>query len=177
MFVNIVFIGFKKCGKTTIGAKVAERLHRPFVDIDQLISKLYSDELLSPAEIYQREGRERFRQMEKKAVYTLGQVEGAVIASGGGTVLTDECVRILKRRGFFVYLKISLKGLKERTITGEALPVFLDPDLPELALEGVYKTREGIYASLSDLTVSVDDVDQETLVDQLVHAITHDIYA
>src|ERR1700722_1279855 len=80
----VILSGFMATGKTTVGARVAERLNVPFVDTDELIAR---DGGASVADLWRREGEAGFRAREETVVGRLLADEvPRVIAFGGGTI-------------------------------------------------------------------------------------------
>lgn len=106
---NIVLIGMPGSGKTTIGKILAEKLNRKFIDLDEEIK---AEEGLSPAEIINKYGEEKFREVEKNAVKKAASVTGTVIATGGGTVIDPENVKALKRNGKIIFINRDIEKIK-----------------------------------------------------------------
>ena len=80
----IVLVGLSGSGKSTVSAAVAERLGRPFIDLDQDIADRLG---AHPSEIIETRGEAAFRAEEAAAVILAAGVDGAVIATGGGAVI------------------------------------------------------------------------------------------
>ena len=80
---RIVILGFMACGKTTVAKELARQLDCDYVDLDSFITECHG---LSPAEIIQQDGEEKFRELETLALRDVLQNKDArVIALGGGT--------------------------------------------------------------------------------------------
>jgi len=99
--MNIVLMGYRGCGKTTVGRIVAAKLQRPFFDTDAMIQERLGKTI---REIVADGGWEAFRALERSAVGELAGREGCIIALGGGAVLDEQNVKELKRNGFFLWL-------------------------------------------------------------------------
>jgi shikimate kinase len=156
--MNLILFGFKGCGKTTLGRKLAERMRRPFVDTDDLVSELYaqaSGERLTSRQITEQIGESGFRALEKQAIFSLDQVTDSIIALGGGAILDPENVKHLQKLGQMVYLEASPDTLKKRMML-EGLPSFLK-DTP---FEQMYQHRKPIYESIAARRIQVDTLDQ-----------------
>ena len=138
---NTVLIGLPGCGKTTYGKRLAAETHRPFVDTDSLLGDI-------PA-LFASVGEEGFREKETEVVRALSRETGLVIATGGGTVLRDENVRLLKRNGRLLFL--------DRPVD-ELLPT---PDRPladtKEKLFALAKTRLPRYLEVCDETLKKED--------------------
>ena len=143
---NIILIGFKCSGKTTLGKKMAEETGRHFIDTDALIKVPFS-----PIDV--------FRRAERQVIFALQEFQNCIIATGGGTVLDPDNVVILKKMGKLYYLRVDKEELKRR-IFSEPLPTFFDPARPEESFEEMYAEREGVYEAVADeiLVNELDDI-------------------
>lgn len=156
--MNLILFGFKGCGKTTLGKKLAERMHRPFIDTDDLVSELYaqtSGNRLSAREISELLGESGFRTLEKEAIASLSLVTDSIISLGGGAILDPENVERLQKLGEMVYLEASPDTLKKRMML-DGIPAFLK----ETTFEQMYQHRKPIYESIRARRIDVDALDQ-----------------
>jgi shikimate kinase len=92
--MSIVLIGYRGCGKTTIGRRLADRLWWPFVDTDDMVAKAAGKSI---ADIFEQHGEKRFRDLEADAVKEAAKLQEHVIALGGGAVLRRENVDVLRK--------------------------------------------------------------------------------
>jgi shikimate kinase len=160
--MNLILFGFKASGKTHFGKQLAAKMHRPFIDTDDLILELYAKESGKRShakEIYAELGKEGFRTLETKAIHLLKYVKDSIIALGGGAVLNPENVELLLTIGTLVFLKASPEKLKER-IFKEEIPSFLDPKDPEGSFYRMVQEREPIYRSIPAMSVDTDTLDE-----------------
>src|SRR5437660_1666179 len=111
MPANILLIGFRCTGKTTVGRLLAQRLDRPFADVDDRIEAVAGKSI---AEIFVAEGEAGFRAPEAAALAELCAQTEWVIATGGGAVLRDENRHVLTASGFVVWLTASPEAVWER---------------------------------------------------------------
>src|SRR5512137_2968183 len=93
---NIVLIGMRGSGKTTIGAILAGRLHRELIPMDALI--VYEAGLTIP-EIVEKYGWARFREIEAQVAQKVARLQGIINATGGGVVLNPANVAALRATG------------------------------------------------------------------------------
>lgn len=131
----IFLIGFMGSGKTTVGRLLAERLGRPFVDLDELISIGAGRSI---PEIFAIEGEARFRQREAEA---LGAVSGgeAIVAIGGGAPAWGDNLSRMRAVGPVVHLSADVETLVHRLDTAEGIAS--RPLLTGAAAEGVLLER------------------------------------
>ncbi len=142
---NPVLIGMPSSGKTTVGRLLAERLNRPFVDLDEVIVRQTG---CSIREIFQKHGEDGFRRMEADAVRSTAAQTGAVIATGGGCILRRDNVTELLKNGRLYFLDRPL---------AELLPT-KDRPLAQSAgqIQRLYETRLPLYRAAAGVTVPVD---------------------
>lgn len=145
---NIVLVGMPGCGKSVVGAALAKRLGRPLLDSDALVTQTAKTPI---PEIFRMQGEGAFRALETQALRELGKRSGAVIATGGGSVLREENYDLLHQNGVIVWLRRELS----------ALPIDGRPVSQSVALDELYRTREPRYRRFADCIVdncgSVDD--------------------
>ena len=101
MAQNIVLIGMMGCGKTTVGALLAQRFHRPLVDTDTLIEQRQG---CAVRDIFQNHGEAHFRSLELELCRELAGRRGLVVACGGGLPLQEGPMAALKQSGWVIYL-------------------------------------------------------------------------
>lgn len=97
----IFLVGFMASGKTTVGAALASKLGRRFVDLDPLIVAKAG---CSIAELIAREGEEHFRQLETEILREVATGEAAIIAPGGGAITRRENSELMNQFGLTIWL-------------------------------------------------------------------------
>jgi XRE family aerobic/anaerobic benzoate catabolism transcriptional regulator len=110
----IALIGLRGAGKSTLGAKLAEHLEIPFVELDREVEREAGAEL---GEVFAMYGQDSFRRFERRALErVLAQHERAVIATGGGLVTDAGTYKLLRERCLCVWLKASPEEHMARVI-------------------------------------------------------------
>ena len=142
---NIVLCGMPSCGKTTVGKVLAGSCGRRFVDTDEVIVLQAGMEI---PEIFAREGEAGFRARETAAIESLAAEQGLVIATGGGAVLKDENIRLLRHNGLLCFLERNPMLLEP----GSGRPLSGSRD----ALMSLYERRLPRYRQVADITISND---------------------
>jgi shikimate kinase len=148
---NIYLTGFMGCGKSTIGGVLAHISGRNFFDLDHFITE---KEQLTIAEIFQKHGESRFRELETQYLTELSQKKNAVISLGGGTILNDKNAEICKKTGKVVLLMVDFATSYER-IRLSKRPLVMN-NTPE-QVNTLYNTRLPIYIKNSDFSVDAED--------------------
>jgi len=108
---RIYLTGFMGSGKSTIAPILANTLGYTSVDIDREIEKSAGKTV---REIFESFGEEYFREIERKVLQELSHREECVISLGGGTIISDVNLNIVKSTGVLVYLKVSEEQLFHR---------------------------------------------------------------
>ena len=141
-------------GKSTVGPQAAERLGRPFLDLDR---DLEQDLGATIPEFFEQRGEAAFRlQEEGHAIAALRLPDPAVIALGGGAVQTSSIRNELRERAFTVLLEIDVETAWQRS-AGSARPLARD----EAQFRTLFEQRRSLYEQVADATA--DDVDDVVL--------------
>lgn len=111
---NIILIGMPGSGKSTLGVLLAKKLTMRFIDLDEEIVRASGKTI---PEIFEESGEPGFRKIEKETLRSLSEEKGIVLATGGGTVIDPENVRLLREMGTVIFLDRPLKALTTRVRT------------------------------------------------------------
>jgi shikimate dehydrogenase len=147
---NIVLVGMPGCGKSTVGALLAERLGRPLLEADAELVKTAG---MSIPAIFENESEPGFRRRETATLSELGKKSGAVISTGGGCVTRADNYPLLHQNGTIIWLRRDLDKLAR-----EGRPLSLGADLAAM-----YAVREPLYARFADFTVDNTGTPEETV--------------
>ncbi|MBR0134825.1 MAG: shikimate dehydrogenase, partial [Clostridia bacterium] len=139
---NIVLTGMPGSGKSTVGQILAERLQRPFIDIDADIVNTCG---MPITDIFKTRGEEYFRDVESAAIAEASGKNGAVIATGGGAVLRARNVDALKMNGKIIFMDSPLK----RLVPTSSRPL----SDTEGKLKALYNERYPIYMITADAVI------------------------
>jgi 3-dehydroquinate synthase len=139
---NIALIGFMAVGKSAIGRSLATKLRRRFVDLDRVIERVEGSKV---REIFERKGEAYFRQLEKQALEEVFQAENQVIATGGGVVLDDENLKLLREKALLIGLSAEVDVLLVRAGVGIKRPLLQGGNRRE-RVEELLRQRAPRYA-------------------------------
>jgi shikimate kinase len=168
--MNIILIGFKSCGKSTIGRALARQLARTFVDTDTLIEDLHTQtaqEQLSCREICRQYGEPYFRTLEQQMIPQLRRYDQAVIAVGGGTFVNHPIPPDIRGNATVFYLDTAPDLLLTRIRDG-GVPSFFNTDDVEQAFNALLQVRTPIYRVLADYTIPVRTADPQEAINQIL---------
>ena len=163
----IYLTGFMGVGKTALGRELAAILNRTFIDTDQWIE---NSAKLSILKIFEHQGEEAFRILEKKAVQFAAESVDSVVALGGGALNDPGNLQTVLDKGTLIYLKASASTLIEK-LKGKTQnrPMFLG--LSESEIEAkimeLLKTKTPIYEN-AQLKVDVHLKDTQYDTAQLI---------
>jgi shikimate kinase/3-dehydroquinate synthase len=147
---HLALIGFMGAGKSRLGAQVAQRLGRPFVDLDREIESASGRTI---PELFVAGGEPAFRVLEAEAARReLQRAEPAVIAFGGGAVETESIVHDLKARAVTALVEIEV-GEAWRRVGGRGRPLAAD----EASFRALYQRRAPVYREVADAVAADAD--------------------
>jgi shikimate kinase len=166
--MNIVLIGYRCTGKTSVGKALAERLGTAFVDTDEYIEKRANRPI---SDMVAREGWDFFRRKEREAIREITSSGVLVIAAGGGAILDAENVTNLKRNGVVILLETTSETILERMRldekTEQQRPSLTGQDpLDEIA--EVLEIRRPYYQEAMDFSVDTTSKSIEQVVDEIL---------
>ena len=163
---NIALVGFMAVGKSAVGRSLARRLRRRFVDLDALIEK---SEGCKIPEIFSRRGEPFFRALEKQTLSDVLAQSGQVIATGGGIVLDEENLRLLKERARVVGLTASMDALLRRVGRNSRRPLLKGDDV-RTRIEELLRERQDRYAQ-AEFTIDTTGLAIDEVVDRIIAAL------
>ncbi len=152
---NIVLVGMPSCGKSTIGELLAKKLNMQFVDADKEIEK---SEGKSIPQIFKESGEDAFRDIESRTIEKVSSMQNKVIATGGGAILREQNITLLKGNGKIYFIDRPLEML----ITTEDRPLSSNRD----DLIKRYNERYEIYCNVADKKI-VNDGEIDVVVDNI----------
>jgi shikimate kinase len=174
---SVILLGLRCSGKSTVGPLLAERLGVEFADLDVLTAEVMGQP--SAADAIRACGLETFRDGEVEALWRVltgdtarrgsvrsGRPAALILALGGGTPTAPGAEAILKsaaaRDWFVVYLRASVATLRarmERTVVTTRPSLTGRPPADEIAI--LHGQRDGLYRSLAELSLEVDELSAE----------------
>ncbi len=160
----VALTGFMACGKSTFGRAASELLGWRFVDLDKEIEKSHG----SVPDIFSRGGESLFRNLESdtlEAVLTGCAAKNCIIALGGGTVLSDTNMKILRRNGVFTIWLDTSFGIILSELSNAERPMVKKKSTEEI--RALYDLRRSRYESCADAVVRIDSPDYESAIKRI----------
>jgi len=168
--MKIFFIGFMGSGKTYTGQLVSQKLQLPFFDLDE---QIINQEGKSINQIFEEDGEEHFRQVEKEVLHILTEShEAFVMATGGGTPCYFNNIGYMKDAGVTVWVNTSQDVLFNRLVSEKSHRPLLK-DLSDDQLRGYIQKKfsdRRIYYEQADVTFREEENEK---LDQLLQKIMH----
>ncbi|MEY2622709.1 MAG: shikimate kinase [Pseudomonadota bacterium] len=141
----LALVGLPGSGKSTVGRQLARRLGLPFIDADQVIESRLG---CSIREFFEREGEERFRDLESEALDQLTRQHPGVLSTGGGVVLRPLNRQILRERTTVFYLRTTPEEIYRRLRHDKVRPLLQVSD-PLARLRDLFDQRDPLYREVA----------------------------
>ncbi|MCX8186001.1 MAG: shikimate kinase [Sulfolobales archaeon] len=169
---NISLVGFMGSGKTTVGNLLAKQLGFNFVDLDRVIEGKLDMEI---DVIFSKFGEEYFRDVEAEVIKeVLSGVDNTVISCGGGVVLREGNVNVLRERSIVIYLRISADEAYRRLKHCDDRPLLKDRD-KKAVINDLLRIREPLYLRAAHMVVDVDGKEPQDLVNELLQKLPTEV--
>ena len=151
--MNIVLIGYRGTGKSTVGKILAERLGRELVSTD---AEIISRARLPVPDIVQRFGWDHFRDLESEVCRDLAGKDGLIIDTGGGAILRQQNVDSLKKNGVLIWLTADVRTITERIGGDTQRPSLTGAKSFTEEVEEVLRERQPKYKSAANHIIETD---------------------
>ena len=162
--MNIILTGYRATGKTTIGRALAKVLQKEFIDTDDIIE---SQEGRKIRDIFERDGWQYFRRIERQVVRRLAKLDNKIIAVGGGTFMYKDNLQLLERAK--VILLISpIEVLVQRILSDPNRPPLTKDQSSAEEIREVWNRRKERYYSLADMVVDTSDNNVDRVIGEIM---------
>ena len=168
--MKIFLIGFMGTGKTHWGRQLSEKLGLPFFDLDE---QVVSHTGKSIPEIFQTDGEERFREMEKEILHLITvSHDSFVMACGGGTPCYFNNIDFMNDEGVTVWINTHHDILVQRLMKEKDQRPLIS-NLDENQLQHFISRKMAdrrIYYEQASIHVEEEPLEVERLIEKIFHA-------
>lgn len=161
--MNIVLIGMRGSGKTTVGKILAQKTGRELIEMDELITQKAG---LTIPHIVEKYGWERFRDLEEELTAEVAKRDNIVNATGGGVVTSEQNIIKLKQNGLLVWLTASVDTLSKRIGEDSQRPLLKGKTQRE-DIEITLAERQPLYQKAADITVDTENKTPEAIAETI----------
>ncbi|HET7373877.1 MAG TPA: shikimate kinase [Gemmatimonadaceae bacterium] len=163
----MILVGLPGSGKTTVGRSVADRLDRPFLDLDLEIERREGESI---GQIFGERGEAYFRELERQLTQELRSCGGMIVSPGGGWVANPGLVALVRPPGRLIYLRVRPETAIKRLGGSTALrPLLSRPD-PLGELKRLHAARRSAYEA-ADWIVDTELLDLQGVIDEVVRLV------
>jgi shikimate kinase len=161
---HLVLVGLPGAGKSTVGALLASRLKRTFLDFDTEIERRQGETI---AAIFGERGEGFFRELERGLTEEVRELGNMVLAPGGGWVTRPDNVALLRPPARMIYLKVKPDSAVRRMAAGLLARPLLNYPNPRGELERLLGQRKAAYES-ADLVIDVEHLDAARVTQRII---------
>jgi len=154
---SIVLVGMMGAGKSSVGVCLRRRTRLKLFDTDEIVTSKFG---MPISEIFSKHGENKFREAETEVLQALATSEAVVIVTGGGIVLREENIHLLKRLGAVVWLEANEKTLFKRASRGGKRPL-LQGKSPKKTFTRMLQARRPLYAKIADIRIDTSVLTDE----------------
>ena len=166
--MNIILIGYRGTGKSTVAQILGQRLGRKVISTDAEIVKETKQSIL---QIVEQFGWEHFRELETQMCQKLQDQAGLVIDTGGGLILKEENVKILKDNGTIFWLTAEVPTIVKRISGDTQRPSLSGTKTFVEEIEDILKERTPKYEAAADHVIPTDLTSPHQIADSILSLI------
>jgi shikimate kinase len=163
---NIVLTGFMGAGKTAVGKELARLLDMRLIDLDSEIEKA---EQTTINEIFKQSGEKKFREIETEMIKKVTNNENIIISTGGGAVMKQENIDLLKKTGIIICLIATPETILQRTGNNSDRPL-LQVANPLAKINELLNLRKPFYEK-ADIMIDTEDKTPLRIAKEIVEKI------
>lgn len=149
---HIFLIGFMGCGKSTNARYLSKLTGAKQMEMDQ---KIVEEQGMAITDIFSRFGEQHFRDLETELIRSMKEKEPMVVSCGGGAVLREENVALMKACGKIVLLTATPEAIFDRVKDSEDRPI-LNGNMNVEYISELMEKRRPKYEAAADLVISTD---------------------
>ena len=152
--MNLVLIGYRGTGKSTLADSLHIQLDMPVYHMDEMLESRFGEKIAS---FVKKHGWDSFREEEQMLVEELSALENVIIDCGGGVVTRDSNIRNLKKCGYVVWLQASPETISLRISHDANRPSLSGSKSHTDEISEVLNQRISLYQAAADFIVNTDE--------------------
>ncbi len=164
--MNVVLIGYRGTGKSTVARILGERLRRTVISTDAAIVQEAGQPI---PQIVEQSGWDHFRELETRMCRKLQDQTNLVVDTGGGLILREENVKILKTNGTIFWLTAEVPTIVNRISGDTQRPSLSGTKSFVEEIEDILKERTPKYQSAADYIIPTDQETPESIANQIIN--------
>lgn len=164
---NIMLIGFMGTGKSTVASQLHTRLGMDEIDMDAYIVQ---KEKRAITEIFEKEGEEYFRKVETACLKEILEKNHQVVSCGGGAVIKQENVALMKEKGIIVLLTAQPETILKRVKNTTDRPI-LNGNMNVEFISQLMEKRRELYESVADIRIETDNKSVDKICSEIAEQI------
>jgi shikimate kinase len=146
-------------GKSTVGEKLSHLLRLQFIDSDQVLESKHNSTV---EDIFRKYQEPYFRVQEQLIIHELTQRKNIILATGGGSILSESTRSVLARAGLVCYLRVSPLQQVKRALTAGHRPTLPCNSSERLCFfQKMHSERAHLYESIAHLSIDTDCIDAD----------------
>ena len=152
-----MLIGMMGAGKSSVGSCLHRRTGLALLDTDEMVASKLG---MSIPEIFAQHGENKFREAETEALCSVPTTEQTITVTGGGIVLHEKNIKIIKKLGVAVWLDADEETLFARALQKPNRPL-LQAKNPRAVFSEIFHTRTSVYARTADIRLDTSQLTAE----------------
>ena len=165
---NIFFIGFMGVGKTSISSYLSNLLKIDKIEIDEYIEK---NENMTVSEIFNKRGESYFRDCETDALKKLQGKCNKIVSCGGGIILREENIELMKKQGKVILLTASPETIYERIKYSDDRPI-LNNNMNVQFISKLIEERKDKYLKVADFIIDTNDKTIDMVCEEIIKKVS-----
>ena len=161
---HIFLIGFMGCGKSANARYLSKMTGAHQMEMDQKLSK---DQGMAITEIFSKFGEQHFRDLETELIRSMKEREPMVVSCGGGAVLREENVAMMKACGTIVLLTATPEAIYDRVKHSTDRPI-LNGNMNVEYIKGLMEQRQARYEAAADIEIATDGKNITEICDEII---------
>ncbi len=165
--MNLILIGYRATGKSSVGRLLSDRLKWPLADTDEMIQEKAGRTI---PEIVEQEGWDYFRELEKETVKRVSAFDRQIIATGGGVVLDRENTTRLRATGRLVWLQADVDTIQARLAADDFRPPLEGKD-SSYEVAGLLEKRRPAYTRAAHISIDTTGVSPASVAEKILDSL------